>query len=194
MMFLPESEAEQRRLGRSSSGCALIMLPTGKAGGFHHVVSSAAVAGSRRVLLLCAGAILAIPAGYIIAFYAFPAVVRCHLEQCTAKQDVSSSISVDDRVRSLGGCPAASKVEYDSAKREYLLISRGRVYYSGARWRDAAAASGGDGVARPPRQRRRHSRLGQRRPTSAPSNSVALLKLKNETAIWNRRLARRARA
>ena len=54
-------------------------------------------------------------------------------------------------------------------------------------------ASGGDGVARPPRQRRRHSRLGQRRPTAAPSARSALLKLKNETAIWNW-LAPRARA
>ena len=63
--------------------------------------------------------------------------------------------------------------------------------YGGA---EAAAASGGDGVARPPQQRRRHSRLGQRRPTAAPSARSALLKLKNETAIWNRRLAPRARA
>ena len=43
---------------------------------------------------------------------------------------------------------------------------------------EAPAASGGDGVARPPRQRRRHSRLGQRRPTAAPSARSALLKLK----------------
>ena len=72
---------------------------------------------------------------------------------------------------SLGVAPL--KLKNETAIWNWRLAPRARVRvtemvdaepYGGA---EAAAASSGDGVAR--RQRRRHSRLGQRRPSSAPS-------------------------
>jgi hypothetical protein len=71
-----------------------------------------------------------------------------------------------------------------------------------ARWRGAISlrqSGGAGGLRQPPRSsaaielRRRHHRRPAP-PTSASPARSALLKLKNETAIWNRRLAPRARA
>ena len=53
-----------------------------------------------------------------------------------AALSVSSSSALAASSPPREGCRAVSKNEYDSAKREYLLISRGRVYVrTGPFWR-----------------------------------------------------------
>ena len=73
---------------------------------------------------------------------------------------------LDFSYRDLESAPRASRTREvaEMVNAEQFLSARSSVTQS--RGAGAPAASGGDGVARPPRQRRRHSRLGQRRPTS----------------------------